>query len=200
MRHATILAAILAFVPLASATAQVPVRPGARVRVTYTPTCPPQTVCAGFRDRLKRIGTVVSWDGDTLHLDAKGRTSSQVYALNVPRSSIIRLDVSWGQKSNGGLGTAIGLLAGVALGGLFGLAIFEEPEPCKGLLCIEFGPENKSEAFWFGAMVGGLLGGTLGFLASFGSDVWKEVPLDRLRVSLGPQRDGRFGLGLSGRF
>ncbi len=34
MRHATILVAILAFVPLTSATAQVPVRPGARVRLT----------------------------------------------------------------------------------------------------------------------------------------------------------------------
>ena len=199
MRHATILVAILVFVPLASARAQV--RPGARVRVTYTPTCPPQTVCAGFRDRLKQIGTVVSWDGDTLHLDAERRTSPQVYALTVPRSSIIRLDVSWGKKSNAGLGTAIGLLAGGALGGLVGLGLFEEPEPCKGLLCFEFGPENKSEAFWFGAMVGGLLGGAVGYLAgSPGSDVWEEVPLDRLRVSLGPQRDGRFGFGASVRF
>ncbi len=195
MRHATILVAILTITPLTSATAQV--RPGERVRVTYTPTCPPQAVCAGFRDRLKQIGTVVSWDGDTLHLDAEGRTSPQVYALNVPRSSIIRLDVSRGQKSNAGLGTAIGLLAGGAFGGLVGLTLFEEPEPCKGL-CFKFGPENKSEAFLLGAMVGGLLGGAVGFLAgSFGSDVWEEVPLDRLRVSVAPRRDGRLVLGAS---
>ncbi len=32
------------------------------------------------------------------------------------------------------------------------------------------------------------------------ADRWQEVPLDRLRVSVAPQRDGRFGLGLSVRF
>ncbi len=32
------------------------------------------------------------------------------------------------------------------------------------------------------------------------TDRWQEVPLDRLRVNLGPQRDGRFGLGLLVRF
>ena len=86
------------------------------------------------------------------------------------------------------------------MGGLVGLALFEEPEPCKGL-CFEFGPEDKGEAFLLGAMVGGLLGGLVGFLAgSVESDVWKEVPLDRLRVNLAPQRNGRFGFGASVRF
>jgi hypothetical protein len=32
------------------------------------------------------------------------------------------------------------------------------------------------------------------------TDRWEEVPLDRLRVSFGPQRDGRFGFGASVRF
>ena len=198
MRHATtLLVALLTITPLTGATAQV--RPGERVRVTYTPTCPPQAVCAGFRDR-QQIGTFVSWDGDTLHLDAEGRTSPQVYALNVPRSSIIRLDVSRGQKSNAELGATIGVLAGGALGGLVGLALFEEPEPCEGL-CFNFGPENKGGAFLLGAVVGGLIVGAVGFLAgSVESDVWKEVPLDRLRVNLAPQRNGRFGFGASVRF
>ena len=200
MRHATILVAILAFVPLTSATAQVPIRPGERVRVTYTQTCPPQTVCFGSRDRVMQIGTVISWDGDTLQLGSERRTSAQVYAQKVPRSSIIRLDVSRGQKSNGGLEAAIGLLAGGTVGGLIGLTLFEEPEPCKGL-CFNFGPENKSEAFLYGAVVGGFLGGAIGLLeGSSGSDVWEEVPLDRLRLQVAPQRDGRFGLGLSVRF
>jgi hypothetical protein len=29
------------------------------------------------------------------------------------------------------------------------------------------------------------------------TDRWEEVPLDRLRVSIVPQRDGRFALGVS---
>jgi hypothetical protein len=50
MRHTTILVAILAFVPFASATAQV--RPGARVRVTHP--------------WGKSVGTFVAWKSDTL--------------------------------------------------------------------------------------------------------------------------------------
>ena len=32
------------------------------------------------------------------------------------------------------------------------------------------------------------------------TDHWEDVPLDRVRVSFGPQRDGRFALGASVRF
>ena len=45
-----------------------------------------------------------------------------------------------------------------------------------------------------GAVVGHLVGNR------FTVDRWVDVPHDRLRVSLGPQRDGRFGLGASVRF
>jgi hypothetical protein len=41
------------------------------------------------------------------------------------------------------------------------------------------------------AFVGGIIG------AFIKTDRWEEVPLDRLRVSFAPQRDGRFALGLS---
>ncbi len=56
------------------------------------------------------------------------------------------------------------------------------------------------------AAVGGVIGGLGGLVAGalIGSavetDRWVDVPLDRLRVSLGPQRGGGFGLGLSVRF
>jgi len=67
MRHATILVAIFAFVPLASATAQV--RPGEGVRVTHLPICPAD-LCVG--SRRKSVGTLLSVSGDTLLLSVDG--------------------------------------------------------------------------------------------------------------------------------
>jgi hypothetical protein len=64
---------------------------------------------------------------------------------------------------------------------------------------MDFGPGFAAGA---GFVVGGLGGALIGALIGSASktDRWQEVPLDRLRVSLGPQRDGRFGLGASVRF
>ena len=42
-----------------------------------------------------------------------------------------------------------------------------------------------------GALIGVAIGGFIK------SDRWEEVPLDRLRVSVAPQVDGRFALGFS---
>ena len=64
MRHATILVAILTFVPLANATAQVP---GARVRVTHLPICPVD-LCVGTR---RSVGTLMSVSGDCLLLSRR---------------------------------------------------------------------------------------------------------------------------------
>lgn len=49
----------------------------------------------------------------------------------------------------------------------------------------------------FGA-AGALLGALIG--ATMKTERWVSVPLDELRVSFGPQRDGRFGFGASVRF
>ncbi len=69
MRHVGLLVAILAFVPLASATAQVPVPPGTRVRVTgYF--CPPSFSNCG--DPGHRVGTFVAWKADTLVVQSNG--------------------------------------------------------------------------------------------------------------------------------
>ena len=46
-----------------------------------------------------------------------------------------------------------------------------------------------------GAVVGTLLGLMVGRVIM--TDRWREVPLDRVRVSFGPQRDGRLGVGAS---
>jgi len=44
----------------------------------------------------------------------------------------------------------------------------------------------------------GAAGGIVGYFIK--TDRWEEIPLERLRVSLTPQRDGGFALGFSVRF
>jgi hypothetical protein len=80
-----------------------------------------------------------------------------------------------------------------------GVALFKEPEPCETLVCIRLAPDTKGDAFLLGALIGGALGGGFGALAgsSWRSDVWEQVPLDRLSASFVPQRDGRLGLAAS---
>ncbi len=190
MRHATILVAILAFVPLASATAQV--RPGERVRVSGPPICPPTyTICVGG-PRLQSVGTFVTWEVDTLVVQSNGDT------LSVPANLVTRLDVSRGRKTNTGKGAGIGFLLGGLVGAVIVYASYEE---CVGgWACLgDLGPGANVAA---GGVIGGLGGLVAGALIGLEiqTDRWQEVPLDRLRVSLGPQRDGRFGVGASVRF
>ncbi len=192
MRHATILVAILAFVPLAGATAQLPIRKGARVRVTRPPICPPtDTICVGGRP-LQSVGTFWAWGTDSLIIESNGN------ALALPLDSVTKLEVSRGQKSHTVAGAIIGSLVGGVAVGAIAIATYEECEGGWG--CIgDFGP---GFAALVGGLVGGLGGGVVGALVgrSIKTDRWQEVPLDRLRVNLGPQRDGRFGFGASVRF
>jgi hypothetical protein len=64
---------------------------------------------------------------------------------------------------------------------------------------MDFGPGFAAGA---GFVIGGLGGALIGALIGSASktDRWQEVPLDRVRVSLAPQRSETFGLGLSVRF
>lgn len=230
MRHATILVAILAFVPLASATAQVPIRPGARVRVTHPRICPAD-LCVG--PRRKSVGTLLAWRADSLVVQSNGDT------LSVPVDLVTRLEVSRarglsskgaaiGALVGGGLGVAaelgpagiafgagvgallgtgssarkgagIGLLVGAATGAVIGFASGDDTSSCSGWFCLRFTAEEKAV---LGAVGLGGLGAVIGLIAgaASGSERWQEVSLDRVRVSLGPQRDGRFGFGASVRF
>ncbi len=198
MRHATILVAILAFVPLASATAQVqqpPVERGARVRVTTSPPnpCPAwNTRCT--RDRLPRhyVGTFVAWKADTLVVETKG------HILALPPDSVTKLEVSQGQKRNTREGVLIGLLVGGVVGAVIGYASYEEcvaGRDCLGDLGLGV---NVAAGGVIGVLGGLVAGAFIGLAVE--TDRWVDVPLDRLRVSVGPQRDGRYGLGASVRF
>jgi hypothetical protein len=103
--------------------------------------------------------------------------------LVVPLDSVTRLDVPR-RRSNVAWGTGIGLLVGAAAGIIIGTR--GEPE-------VDYDPR------WTGGIAGGIWGTLLGLGIGLliRTDRWEEVPLDKLRVSVAPQRDGRFGLGLS---
>ena len=195
MRHATMLVAILAFVPLASATAQVPVRKGARVRVTRPPICPPTDTICMRGPPPQSVGTFWAWEADSLIMESNGN------ALALPLDSVTKLEVSQGQKSYTEVGAIIGLLVGGVAGAAIASASVEECVPEGWFSC--FGSDMGSGfVSLVGALVGGaggaLFGGLIG--SAIKTDRWQEVPLDRVRVSLGPQRDGRFGFGASVRF
>jgi hypothetical protein len=191
MRRATSLIAILVFTPLASLVARgFPPLRGDRVRIYASQTAD------GRYGRF--AGSVVRSDSDSLVL----RTADAV-RVAAPWPSIIRLEVSRGRKSHGGRGAAFGALIGIPLGAVVGLAAYEECVPRGGswdFSCLfDWGSEYSA---FGGALVGGLGGVVVGALigATIETDRWQEVPLDQLRVSFGPQRDGRFGFGASVRF
>ena len=114
--------------------------------------------------------------------DEEGSQSS------VPLSTVTRLEVSRGQQSKGVIGFWVGAGAGV-LGTL---------AYCSGGNCALFDDDFTAAAALLFGTGGGLVGALVGW--SIKTDRWEGVPLERLRVSLAPQRHGRFALGLSVRF
>ncbi len=178
MRHATILVAILAFVP-ASATSQEPppVKVGDRVRVTAPD--------LGIR---KQAGRFEALRANTLVVAVAEST------MTFPVASVTRLEVSRGQKSRMGRGAGFGLLGG----GLLGFLISSRNCSTGGAGFTLTREQCIVVSTVGGTVVGTLLGLVAGALTK--TDRWREVPLDRLRLQVAPQRDGRFGLGLSVRF
>ncbi len=185
MRHATILVAIVAFVPLASATAQEPppVKVGDRVRVT-----------APDLGIHKQEGRFVVIHADTLVVAVADST------MTFPVASVTRLEV--GPKSRVALGAGIGLWGGGLLG--YVISSGRLGGGCRSTVGEgSFAPATgvtltRESCIWVstvgGAVVGTLLGLVVGEVAS--TDKWRTVPL----VHVTPRRDGRFGLGLSVRF
>ena len=176
MRPTTLVLALCFFptggllIPLASLKAQL--QPGQRVRIT-----------APHLGISKHSGTLLAVDGDTLTVDT----------LQVALMNVTRLDVYMGRKGHATTGALVGILVvGVPLAIL------------AGAFCADAGDANCTAAggaaagFFVGGAAGSLVGTLVGLLIR--SDRWEEVPLDALRVSVAPQRDGRFGLGLSVRF
>ena len=151
--------------------AQAPLTSGSRVRVT-APDCGLRGQATGFQ--ALRAGTLV------------------LETTECPLSSVTRLDVSRGERSQWARGLGVGFLGGALIGAVYGgthagTDAWDLPtEVAVGL-----------GAAFFGAG-GALVGGIAGYFIK--TDRWEEVPLERLSVSLAPQRDGRLALGFSVRF
>ena len=176
MRAAALVLALCFFpvigllIPFAGLEAQL--QPGQRVRIT-----------AAQLGISKYSGTLVAVHGDTLTVDT----------LQVALTNLTRLDVYMGRKGHAGTGAVVGsLVVGVPLAIL--AAVFcDIPSDAN---CTASG--GAAVGLFVGGAAGALVGAGVGLLIR--SDRWDEVPLDALRVSVAPQRNARFGLGLSVRF
>jgi ABC-type nitrate/sulfonate/bicarbonate transport system permease component len=176
MRTLAYLPAILLVAPICTATAQdrtSPPEPGQRVRVTA-----PSLGLDGHEERFSGVR------GDTLVL-----TSMRCLIADVER-----LDVHAGRRSHAVTGGLIGLAAGVLIGipvGALEQSRYECDPDNAWAPCI---PPLPTIPIMFG-VIGGVLGAvTGGFIKT---DRWQHVPLDQLRVSVVPQRDGRLVLAVS---
>ena len=123
--------------------------------------------------------------------DEEGSRSS------VPLSTVRRLEVSRGQKSNASAGAFIGFVTGAITGALIGGSLGDDPPLLSEAFFFSAG-EKAGIGFLLGAGGGAIIGALIG--EAVHSDRWVEVPLERLRVSLAPQRHGRFAFGFSVRF
>jgi hypothetical protein len=130
-------------------------------------------------------GTYVAVSKDTLLL----QTETQTTPSAIPLTSVSRLEVSRGRKSNVLKGMGIGMLIGAGVGVIGGAAVD----------CYDLADFDQSFCTGVGAAGGALFGLLVGAIAGAASsgDRWEEVPLDRLRLQVAQQHDGRFKLGLS---
>ena len=184
MRHLTLLAVVLAVTPFSNIHAQdsPPVAVGTRVRVT-----------APTLDIDKYDGTLQAFSGDTIVLERQQRERRgplMVDTLRVALTSLTRLDIHRGTRRNVGKGILWGgIPPGLVLGGLVGAYCAESID----VECNFAG--GFATGFAVGFAGGAIIGGVIGAFSK--SDRWEEVPLDQIRVSFSPQRDGRFAFGLS---
>ena len=173
MRLLSIALAAALFLQIESVSAQqLPlVEVGSRVRV-FAPHI--------LESRI--VGTVAEFAADSMVLHPDG--------VVIPLTSVLRLDVSGGKR------ISVGKVVGLGLGGaIVGGAV--------GYVSNDYGEYNSSgdrmllrlQNAGLGAGVGFGVGLIAGFL--WKADRWEEVPLDRLRVSFAPRRDGRFEFGLT---
>jgi len=154
------------------------VRVGDRVRVSVAPDEP---------HRQRSVGTLLAFNTSHLRIALADGTRE----IEIPRSALTRLEVSRGRSSKWATGLVLGLLGGALIGAAVLLTIDDPP---SGLPAKDWAAVGAV----LGAPPGMVLGTAIG--ASIRADRWEQVSLDRLRVSFAPQRDGRFGLGLSVKF
>ena len=148
---------------LATADETPPLEAGARVRV----------VVSSGQGRL--TGGLLAVDNERLTLQIENEKTPRV----LPRAEVTALAVSAGRRSRG-RGALLGAGVGVVVGAVIGFAGGDDPNVDEGGLTAS---ENAVE----GAGIFGAIGALIG-LAIPPGERWKEVPLDRVRVSLLPVR------------
>jgi len=181
--RALILLTVLALAFLTDAIAQEqPLQPGQRVRVAHSCLAvrDQQTRQTELRDCQTTKGSVAALPADTLVLNAGNST------VSLSLRGIRQIEVYRGQKAHTGVGALVGLLVGAVTGGVVGYRQCEDSFVDVGLCAAA------------GIGIGGGVGAGLGALtgSAIKADRWEEVPLDRLRVGVVPQREG-FGIRAS---
>ena len=110
-----------------------------------------------------------------------------VDTLDVPLTSVTELEVYRGKESHTTALVLLGFFAGAVIGTAVTASECAGGGPYAGIC--------KSSSAAIGGLAGLFVGGiTATFIKS---DRWEAVPIDQLRVSFAPQRDGRFAFGLS---
>ena len=187
MRALAILA-VLSIAALSDAiTQQLPVQPGQQVRVT-----------AHTHDLRRTPVTFFAVRSDSLHVQYvrkrldHARVITDSLHLAMPLSAVTKLEVPAGRRSNWDKGARTGAITGGVLGFIIGglFAACDDPWGCPTT------GGDKVGTVVLGSVIFGFAGGLVGAMIGEMShrDTWREVPLDRFRVSVVPQRDG-FGIG-----
>ncbi len=198
MRPITCLVAVVITTPFTSVIAQEPtlIERGARVRLTYCLPTLGTIRCLQEQGQLRTLST------DSVVLGVAGQT----VWLIVPFASVTQLEV--GRTPPPTMHVVGVAVAGSAIGAIVGGAVMAAVNAlrCYNVLGIE-DPDcerkktsDGSKYVTLGVVVGAFGGAVVGAVVGHQDLAWTEVPLDRLRVSFGPQRDGRFGVGMSVKF
>ena len=166
-RVTTLLAALFIVAPtLLAAQEDTLVASGERVRVT-----------APGLSSNPIVGTFDQVNRDTLLLSIDGRAEP----ISVPISSVSKLEVSAGTKSNFAKGLGIGFLIGATTGALIGAASGDDDPSAFMAFTAE---EKAVGAGLVLGLAGGLLGGIIGAVNP--SERWEAVPVDELRIEPSP--------------
>ena len=144
--------------------------PGIKVRITAP------SVAEG-----RLVGAVVTLSADTLVM--KPKTGN---LLVIPLTSVTEFEMRHGRKRFVGKGSAIGFLGGAVVGWFLPSGNLEEDEYGGG-------PIGAAILGGAGLVIGAIVGG-------IGYEQWEEMPLDRIRIGISPQRQGGMMLSTSFRF
>jgi hypothetical protein len=166
MQHRRLVGLIGGFLlltTLATADEEPPLGAGARVRVKMS------------NAQGSLVGGLLALDNERLTLQIENEKAPRV----LPRAEVTALAVSGGRRSRG-RGALIGAGVGAVVGAVIGFAGGDDPDVDEGGMTAS---QNAVE----GAGIFGVMGALIGLAVPPG-ERWREVPLDRVRVSLLPVR------------